>query len=94
MHEPVRNFRAKEHRFVLVVKTGDARKGAELAVLCAFAQRKPDNCEFFLKSIDGHKETWMAGARAGTETTFDLIMRSLENMRESLGIDIPNAQGD
>lgn len=35
---------------------------------------------------DPYKEAWMAGARAGTEVAFDLIMRSLENMGRTLGI--------
>lgn len=35
---------------------------------------------------DPYKEAWMAGARAGTEVAYDLIMRSLENMARTLGI--------
>jgi len=42
-------MKLKEHRFILVVKTSDNRRGAELAVLAAFAQRKPDHCEFYLR---------------------------------------------
>lgn len=39
----------KEHRFTLLVKTSGTRENAELAVLSAFASRKPDNCSFYLK---------------------------------------------
>lgn len=39
----------KEHRFMIVVKTYETRKGAELALLTAFACRRPDSCEFHLR---------------------------------------------
>jgi len=76
----------KEHRFNLVVKTNSTRKAAELAVLCAFAKRSPDGCEFKLNAVPGDKEAWMAGAKSGTEVAFDLIIKSLENMRKKCGI--------
>lgn len=74
---------------MLVVKTSATRKSAELSVLAAFSKRQPDNCEFHLKSIGGVKEAWMAGAKAGTETAFELILRSVENMRKKCGINKP-----
>ena len=46
---------------------------------------------------DPYKDAWMAGAAAGTEVAFDLIMRSLENMGRTLGIKRkkrPSAKGD
>jgi hypothetical protein len=33
-----------------------------------------------------HKQAWMAGATAGTELTFDLVLRSLEKLRLDLGV--------
>lgn len=85
----------KEHRFILTVKTLSNRRAAKLAVLSAFGRRNPDGCEFRLKEADGHKEIWMAGAKAGTATAFELAIRSLENMRKKLGVRrIPKMNSD
>ena len=35
---------------------------------------------------DPYKEAWMAGARAGTEIAYDLMMAALKNMGRTLGI--------
>ena len=37
------NYKVKEHRFVVAVKTTDTRKGAELQLLTAFSIRQPDS---------------------------------------------------
>lgn len=73
----------KEHHFTLVVKTYGSRQQARYEILFAFAQRPPDGCEFHLRPLPGHKETWMAGARSGTAVAFDLVMKSLENLRKT-----------
>lgn len=36
------------HRFVIVVASAGRRIDAETALLCCFAGRKPDGCEFHL----------------------------------------------
>lgn len=42
-------MKKKTHRFTLEVKTTRSRRDAMLAVLCAFAVRDPDGCEFKLR---------------------------------------------
>lgn len=42
-------MKKKEHRFILVVKTHETRRMAELDVLTAFASRQPDSSEFHLR---------------------------------------------
>ncbi len=42
-------MKKKTHRFTLEVKTTRGREDARLAVLCAFAGRDPDGCEFKLR---------------------------------------------
>lgn len=76
-------MKKKEHRFTLVVKTSDSREGAKTAVLCAFASRQPDGCEFNLIETEGVKEAWMAGAKAGTQIAFELVKRSIEKLSET-----------
>lgn len=46
----------KEHRFLIVVKTHETRRDAEFDLLCAFAQRNPDNSEFYLRKKAPKKE--------------------------------------
>jgi hypothetical protein len=50
----------KEHRFTVVVKTWRSRKHAEIAVLCAFAGRAPDQCEFHLRKSAPKKKSTTA----------------------------------
>lgn len=35
-------------RFVVSVRGATSKKSAKLAVLCAFAKRQPDGCEFYI----------------------------------------------
>lgn len=72
-----------QHRFFLIVETSDNRKAAESAVLSAFIHRNIDNCKFHLKTANGHKKTWMDGARAGFDTAVQLMSKSLEKMRNA-----------
>lgn len=41
-------MKPKEHRFTVIVRTHGTRDSAEVALLSAFAQRRPDDCEFQL----------------------------------------------
>lgn len=84
-------MKTKEHRFTLVVKTNDSHKSARLAVLCAFASRKPDDCEFHLHDTKGDKEAWMAGAKSGTEVALGLAAKAIERLRETAASAMTNA---
>lgn len=44
----MRSRKIKAHRFTVVVKNRSSRRSAELALLSAFALRKPDGCMFQL----------------------------------------------
>lgn len=50
-----------KHTFTLIVETNDTRRGAEIAVLGAFASRQPDGCSFDLIKaepvVDGSHRT-------------------------------------
>ena len=43
------------HKFMLTVKSHGSRRNAELAVLCAFAKRNPDGCQFHLRKSKPRK---------------------------------------
>ena len=75
----------KHHQFILVVKTAGSKRAAELAVLSAFARRKPDGCEFHLRRNSILKKAWLAGAMSGTETGLDLATRSIEQLKKTCG---------
>lgn len=49
-------MKKKTHRFTLEVKTTRSRQDARLAVLCAFAGRDPDGCEFKLRKTEPKPE--------------------------------------
>ena len=42
---------SKDHHFMVTVKSNRTRQGAEMAILSAFASRRPDGCEFYLNHI-------------------------------------------
>lgn len=42
-------MKIKTHRFVVDVRTINNRNAAYNDILCAFARRMPDGCEFFLR---------------------------------------------
>jgi len=48
-------MKTKSHKFVVTVKTTSTKASARNAVLCAFARRNPDGCEFILKELRQRK---------------------------------------
>jgi hypothetical protein len=64
--------------FAITVNGADSRRGAELAVLSAFAKRQPDGCSFHLNRKDSQKDAYIAGSMSGVQLGFELAMRSIE----------------
>lgn len=76
----------KSHQFILTVTTHGSKQAAKDAIQVAFALREPDDCEFMLMDNADHKKAWMDGAKAGTEIAFDLVEKTLENLRKNCDI--------
>lgn len=67
------------HLFTLEVKTNGDAKAAELAVLCAFAARQPDGCEFHLqRPVDNGTPNAQELAAAIRDIADDLIPEQAE----------------
>ena len=62
-------MKRKEHRFTVVVKNPTSRKCAELALLCVFAERMPDGCEFHLRKSAPKSERELAALRDAVAQT-------------------------
>jgi hypothetical protein len=75
----------KQHQFILTVTTDGSKESARIAVLTAMCKRMPDGCEFNLKADSSYKEAWMAGSESGTALAFDLVTKTLEGLKTTLG---------
>jgi hypothetical protein len=66
----------KTHKFIVTVKTTENRSAARGSLLCAFACRNPDGCEFFVR--DGRptitSKDLEKKIRAGTISLGDIDM--------------------
>lgn len=79
-------MKTKVHVFTVMVRTSGTKKSAELALLCAFSTRSPDNCEFKLIKKDNQKKAYMAGSLSGVQLGFEMSLRAIEGQMKQLKI--------